>query len=119
MPQIRVEYSANLGTAFNARAFVGAMHDRVVEIVGSELAACKTRLVALDNWYIGDGAEDHAMIHVDLRILSGRADEQKTRLGEAVLAAAVAATDKPPHLKLQITVEVGELDRDHYHKRAL
>ena len=65
------------------------------------------------------GAEDHAMIHVYLRILSGRADEQKTKLGEAVLAAAVAATDKPPHLMLQITVEIGELDRDHYHKRAL
>lgn len=119
MPQIRVEYSGNLGSAFDARGFARAMHDRIVEIVGSELGSCKTRLVALDEWIIGDGSADQAMIHVDLRILSGRTDEQKTRLGEAVLAAAVAATKKPSHLRLQISVEVGALDRDNYHKRVL
>ena len=119
MPQIKVEYSAGLGAGFDARAFARNMHDIVVEIAGADLGSCKTRLVPLDDHVIGDGAADEAMIHVDLRILTGRTDDQKTRLGEAVLAAAVAAVDKPPHVQLQITVEVRELDRAHYHKRVL
>jgi 5-carboxymethyl-2-hydroxymuconate isomerase len=119
MPQIKVEYSAGLGAGFDAHAFTRAIHAIVVEIAGADLGSCKTRLVPLDHYVIGDGSADQAMIHVDLRILAGRTEDQKTRLGEAVLAAAVAAIDKPPHLQLQVTIEVRELDRAHYHKRVL
>jgi 5-carboxymethyl-2-hydroxymuconate isomerase len=119
MPQIKLEYSASLSAGFDARAFAGAIHAIVVEIAGADLGSCKTRLVPLDDHVIGDGSADHTMIHVDLRILPGRTEDQKTRLGEAVLAAAVAAIDKPAHLQLQVTVEVRELDRAHYHKRVL
>ena len=119
MPQITIEYSSNLKTAFAARNFAGRVHDQIAAIIDTELVSCKTRLVMLDDVVIGDGSDDHAMIHVDLRILSGRSDEQKRRLGEAVAAALDEAVEKPGPLKLQLTVEVRDLDREHYHKRLL
>ena len=119
MPQIKVEYSAGLGAGFDAPAFARHLHAIVVEIAGADLGSCKTRLVRLDDHVIGDGSANQAMIHIDLRILTGRTDDQKRRLGEAVLAAAVAAVDKPEDMQIQVTVEVRELDRAHYHKRVL
>jgi 5-carboxymethyl-2-hydroxymuconate isomerase len=119
VPQITIEYSANLGTAFQARSFARRVHDHVVATIDTQLASCKTRLVELQETVIGDGSNDNAMIHVDLRILSGRSAEQKRQLGESVMAELGDAVGKPAHLNLQLTVEIRDLDRDHYHKRQL
>jgi 5-carboxymethyl-2-hydroxymuconate isomerase len=115
VPQIRIEYSANL-TGFDARAFARRVHDHVVATIDTQLANCKTRLVKLDDVVIGDGAETNAMIHVDLRILSGRSGDEKRRLGERVMAELGAAAD-PAGLDLQLTLEVRELDSANYHKK--
>jgi len=119
VPQIRIEYSSNLAAAFDARAFALRLHDLLPGLVGTELRSCKTRLVELDRFVIGDGSADQAMVHLDLRILSGRTDEQKRALGEAAMAALAQAVRKPESLNLQLTVEVRELDRDNYHKQYL
>jgi 5-carboxymethyl-2-hydroxymuconate isomerase len=118
MPQLSVEYSANLAGVFDARTFARRLHDIVVETVDTPLGNCKTRLVRLDEALIGDGAPDRAMVHVDLRILSGRTDEQKKRLGQRALALLEAAVAPSQALKAQLTVEVRELDRGNYHKGA-
>jgi len=118
MPQIRIEYSGNIGSGFDARGFAGRVHQLVAATVDTELGNCKTRLVELSDYLIGDGSHDHAMIHVDLRILSGRPQSQKEQLGQSVLAALEEAVSKS-HLRLQLTVEVRELDRENYHKRLI
>jgi 5-carboxymethyl-2-hydroxymuconate isomerase len=119
VPQITIEYSANLGTAFEARPFARRVHDQVASTIDTQLASCKTRLVELQETVIGDGSNTHAMIHVDLRILSGRPAEQKRLLGERIMAELGDAVAKPDDLDLQLTVEVRDLDRDNYHKRQL
>ena len=119
MPQITIEYSANLVTAFEARRFARRVHDHVVATIDTQLASCKTRLIELQETVIGDGSNTNAMIHVDLRILSGRSAEQKRLLGERVMAELGNAVAKPDHLNLQLTVEVRDLDRENYHKRQL
>jgi 5-carboxymethyl-2-hydroxymuconate isomerase len=118
MPQISIEFSANIAATFDARKFADEVHKLLVAIVETELASCKTRLIELGEVVIGDGSDANAMIHVDLRILSGRTLAQKRQLGEAVLAA-LAAVAKPDGLDLQLTVEVRDLDRDNYHKQRL
>ena len=119
MPQIRIEYSSNIAEAFDARAFALRIHGILPRLVETELRSCKTRLVELDRTVIGDGGADQAMIHVDLRILSGRTDEQKKGLGEAAMELLTDAVRKPEGLKLQLTLEVRELDRANYHKRLV
>jgi 5-carboxymethyl-2-hydroxymuconate isomerase len=119
MPQITIEYSANLVGACDFKALALEVHQLVVATIDTELISCKTRLVCHDNTVIADGADDHAMIHLDLRILSGRPEAEKKRLGEQVHAAARAALDAPEGLRIQITAEVRELDRENYHKLRL
>lgn len=119
MPQITIEYSANAASAFDARAYALRIHDLLVEHVETELPSCKTRLIQHPVTVIGDGGTSNGMIHVDLRILSGRTAEQKKRLGETAFAALEAAVRKQDNLDLQLTLEVRELDRENYYKRRL
>lgn len=116
MPQITVEYSQGLADAFDRRAFALALHPLAAELIASKLASFKTRFYAIDEGVIGDGAPSHAMVHVDFRLLSGRPPELKQRLGAAVLELARAHLRAVPGVDIQVTVEVRELDRPHYHK---
>lgn len=116
MPQITVEYSQVVAETFDRRAFALALHPMAAELIGSALASFKTRFYAIDEAVIGDGAASHAMVHVDFRLLSGRPAELKQRLGTAVLELARAHVRAVPGLAIQVTVEVRDLDRPHYHK---
>jgi 5-carboxymethyl-2-hydroxymuconate isomerase len=118
MPQVSIEYSANLAAAFDPRAFAMRVHEHLVATVDTDLESCKTRLIQQDA-IIGDGSPSNAMVHVDLRILSGRTPEQKTQLGKTVFASLQNAVKKPDGADLQLTVEVRELDRGNYHKVRL
>lgn len=116
MPQITVEYSQSLAAAFDRRAFALALHAVAPELIGSARASFKTRFYAIDEAVIGDGDPAHAMVHVDFRLLSGRPPELKRRLGEAVLDLAGRFVRPVAGLDIQVTVEVRDLDRPHYHK---
>ncbi|HEY0626497.1 MAG TPA: hypothetical protein VGD10_07160 [Allosphingosinicella sp.] len=119
MPQLSIEYSGNMRGAFDPRALALTIHGEMAPIIKTEIGSCKTRLTELKDFVIGEGADEEAMVHIDLRILSGRSEAQKKQAGEAALAAAMRMIDKPAGLNLQLTVEVRELDRDNYHKRVL
>lgn len=118
MPQALIEYSKNVATIFDARRLAHLLHARMVELIDTDLESCKTRLVELADTIIGDGEAGHAMINVEIRILSGRAEAQKTALGQAVLEDARACVQTLPG-DLQLTVSVGDIDRSHYHKIVL
>ena len=119
MPQVRIEYSGNLEDGFDARRFALRVHDHLMSVAGADLASCKTRLIRLDDVVIADGSDGQGLIHVDLRILSGRTDEQKRELGAAVMRSLQQEFAKPGGLEVQLTVEVRDMDRDFYHKVRL
>jgi 5-carboxymethyl-2-hydroxymuconate isomerase len=119
MPQITVEYSQALAESFDRRAFALALHPMASELIDSKLASFKTRFYAIEDGVIGDGAASHAMVHVDFRLLSGRPIELKQQLGRAVLALARRHIPAVAGLEIQVTVEVRDLDRPHYHKAVV
>lgn len=119
MPQITVEFSQVAAAAFDGRAFALALHGMAAPLIDSALNSFKTRLYAIENGVIGDGDPRHAMVHVDFRLLSGRPPELKRQLGEAVLALARSHVQPMPGLDIQVTVEVRDLDRPHYHKAVV
>ncbi|MFF7774344.1 5-carboxymethyl-2-hydroxymuconate Delta-isomerase [Streptomyces tanashiensis] len=110
MPQITVDYSAPL----DRRGFARALHPLVVETVDTTLDACKTRFREVEELVVGDGAADDAVVHVEIALLSGRTDEVKARLADAVLDLL------PAHLKategVRLSVEIRDLDAS-YRKR--
>ena len=117
MPQITLEHSTHFD-ATDWRALALEIHRLCVEVVGATLPACKTRIIRCDRLIIADADPAQAMAHCDLRILSGRTQAQKTALGEAVQAALLAGV-APYDGPRQISVEIGNLDRDNYRKVTL
>src|SRR5690606_18815396 len=117
MPQITLEHSTHFD-ATDWRALALEIHQLCVDGVGATLAACKTRIVRCDTLIIADGDPAQAMVHCDLRILTGRTQAQKTALGEAVQAALLAGV-APYDGPRQISVEIGNLDQDNYRKVTL
>lgn len=61
------------------------------------------------------GTDDYSFIHAELRIMPGRTRAQKHDLSQAVMRALQALPAQPR----STTVEVIEIDRDHYAKRVL
>ncbi|WP_435970481.1 5-carboxymethyl-2-hydroxymuconate Delta-isomerase [Streptomyces sp. Qhu_M48] len=110
MPQITVDHSAPL----DRRGFALALHPLVVESVGTTLDACKTRFREVGEAVVGDGATEDVVVHVEIALLSGRTDEVKARLSEAVLDLLPAYVDATGAVRL--SVEVRDLESS-YRKR--
>ncbi|WP_055603739.1 5-carboxymethyl-2-hydroxymuconate Delta-isomerase, partial [Streptomyces aureus] len=81
MPQITVDYSVPL----DRRGLARALHPLVVKTVDTKLDACKTRFREIEELIVGDGSTYDAVVHIEIALLSGRTDEIKAQLSEAVL----------------------------------
>ncbi|MFF8829162.1 5-carboxymethyl-2-hydroxymuconate Delta-isomerase [Streptomyces sp. NPDC015131] len=110
MPQITVDYSASLHEDFDRRGFALALHPLVVETAGARLAACKTRTRRTEDTVVGDGTADDALVHVDIDLLAGRAEDVRTRLTEAVVALVPRFVAPAEGRVLHVSAEVHDLD---------
>ncbi|MEE1782600.1 5-carboxymethyl-2-hydroxymuconate Delta-isomerase [Streptomyces sp. SP17BM10] len=119
MPQITVEYSAELTDAFDRRGFALALHAPAADLLEGPLDDFKTRFYVSEESVIGEDSGSNAMIHVELAILSGRTPETKQELGRIALETASRYLSPVPGLTVQVTVEVRDLDRVNYHKRVM
>jgi 5-carboxymethyl-2-hydroxymuconate isomerase len=115
MPQITVEYSAELGDGFDRRGFALALHKTVSPLVSSDVAAFKTRFRRIEESVIGDGSPA-AMVHVRVGLLSGRPVELKQEVGRAVIELAGEHLEPVEGLPTQVTLEVYDMDREQYQK---
>ncbi|MFF5207064.1 5-carboxymethyl-2-hydroxymuconate Delta-isomerase [Streptosporangium sp. NPDC000396] len=118
MPQILVEYSDNMTDAFDRRGFALALHTLVATMAETALDSCKTRFRPIEEYVIADGAAHHAMVHIEVGLLSGRTAEAKSELARAVLALARDHMKPTPRLTVQTTVDIADLDGDSYQKHV-
>lgn len=117
MPQIVLEYSSNVleQTGF-APLFVG-IHEILHERAGIRLDNCKSRALRRDEFYIGDGHPSNAFVHLDIRFIEGRSEDVKQSVGTASLKRLKQFFEKSmARLDLQITVELGDIQRSSYFK---
>ncbi|MFI0167501.1 5-carboxymethyl-2-hydroxymuconate Delta-isomerase [Streptomyces sp. NPDC017095] len=88
MPQITVDYSDTLESAFDRAGFAWALHEATVGIAAAKPESCKTQFrpsAYTAFGYEDPGARGHAVVHVTIGLLAGRDEETKARLTEAVL----------------------------------
>ncbi|GAA2312769.1 5-carboxymethyl-2-hydroxymuconate Delta-isomerase [Streptomyces kunmingensis] len=108
MPQITVDHSADLDGRLDRTGLAGAVHQACVDLVAARIPACKTRFRRAEETIVGDGAEEAALVHIEIALLAGRTEEAKTALTEAVLALL------PGHIKaaegVHLSVEVRDLE---------
>ncbi|MER6128879.1 isomerase [Streptomyces sp. NPDC001795] len=110
MPQITVDYSAQLKDAFDRRGFATALHAEVVEIAAARIEACKTQFRRTEDTTVGADPDGHAIVHVTLGLLAGRTEETKARLTEAVLELLRQHVKPDTGLALHASAEVRDLD---------
>jgi 5-carboxymethyl-2-hydroxymuconate isomerase len=117
MPQLEIEYSAKLPIKDELVKLATDLHYVIAREADAELSSFKTRITPLENVVIGDGDPKNAMVHLDIRLLSGRINAVKFATGEAALAAL---RDRLEWLTgdyaMQFTVEVHDMDRANYFK---
>ena len=113
MPHCIIEYSKTLNTRVEPGKLVEVVHESVLESGLFEANHIRVRAAAYEDHVIGYAVND--FIHVTLRILSGRNQQQKKELTERVLAALemIGLTS------ISITVEVIDIDRETYSRKIV
>ncbi|MFK3731325.1 5-carboxymethyl-2-hydroxymuconate Delta-isomerase [Streptomyces sp. NPDC088090] len=107
MPQIAVDYSAPL----DRRGFALALHTLLAEATGAPLAACTTRFREVEETVCGDGGTEKAVVHVDIVLRFGQADDAKRRISKAVLALLsrhLKTTDR-----VRLSVEIRDFENSY------
>ncbi|CAM4061406.1 5-carboxymethyl-2-hydroxymuconate Delta-isomerase [Kerstersia similis] len=108
MPHCIIEHAAALdGRSLVRQVFAGAMDSALFEPDGSDI---KVRAQAYDAYCVG--ADSAEFIHVTLRLLAGRTDEQKQAFAQAVLAQLQVL----PLTHCSVTIEVQDIERRSYLK---
>lgn len=82
MPQLTLEYSANL--SFDAQAVLGRLHEALAATGAIRLNALKSRAVRHSDYRVGDGNPDYAFVNVMLWIRPGRPHEVQQELAAAI-----------------------------------
>lgn len=113
MPHCIVEYSKALESRIMPESMLQAVYQGAVESGLFTPSAIKSRAIACDYYMVGDQVAD--FIHISLRILSGRTDEQKNTLSQAVLDKFKTL----PLSQVSVTVEVLDIHTDSYAKLIL
>lgn len=120
MPQITLEHTANLHPERSWDDLLGRLHDQIAGLTGIETQSCKSRVLTLESYCVGNGDENQAFAHLTIRIFAGRSPAVKTELGRAALALLkhhlAASRDD---LNVQLTVELRDIDRESYFKDRL
>ncbi|PSJ40338.1 5-carboxymethyl-2-hydroxymuconate isomerase [Zobellella endophytica] len=110
MPHCIIEYSATLERQLSPAGLVAAVHGGAEDSGLFGAADIKTRAVGYEHHQAGSHKRD--FIHVTLKILSGRSQEQRAALSASVLDAlqSLGLSD------ISLTVDVVEMERESYAK---
>jgi 5-carboxymethyl-2-hydroxymuconate isomerase len=120
MPHIIAEYSANLEDCLDIQALVDDLHQAAIEVRVAELVAIRTRAARREYFRVADGNPANGFVHITARLRIGRPEELRTRLGEALLAAAdKRLTEVYPSHPIGLTVEIHEIDDMTFRRNTL
>ena len=110
MPHLIIEYSESLATPEQVPPLLDAVHEAAVATGLFEESHIRTRAIPVRFYRTGRGTAP--FIHAQLRILSGRTEEQKHGLSHAIVHA-IRAHGWAAQV---ITAEVVDMDRATYAK---
>ena len=113
MPHCVIEYSANLEAACPPARLVEAVQRGALGSGLFEPDHVRTRAIAYTQCISGHQATH--FVHVTLKILSGRDQQQKKALSECVLGELESLGLS----SISLTVEVSDMDRETYAKKIM
>lgn len=119
MPQVILDYSANLVGAERLEPLLERIHQALVTCGGCRLEDIKSRAQARQVFQVGDGAAQNAFAHLEVGLLEGRETEALAKLGNGCLEVMVAFFSTALEQQhCDLTVELRPMRRDSYFKRS-
>lgn len=116
MPIITFEYTDNLSIKDKIRSFLLETHQTLVDIIKTDLRTCRSQIIKMDNYVIGNGDSKNASIVLTIRMLPGRSDDIKHKLGKILLDKIHHDfSDEIRNHECQIRVYLTETDKKHYY----
>ena len=113
MPHCVIEYSSDVADQVSIDTLIAAVHDGAFSSGLFPEYDIKTRAISYTQHRTGQTTD--SFVHVNLHLLSGRNDDQKSGLSERVLASIEPLL---PNI-VSIGVEICDMHRDSYRKRVL
>ena len=107
MPNIIVDYSANLVETLDPTALARALHQAAVNCGTFPITGIRVFCRAHENFAVGHGDRDEAFVQIQVRIAPGRAEELKREIAAALFQAAehaLAASFSAGPLGLQLEI---------------
>ena len=117
MPQISLEYTANIKQDIDTQDLFGSIHQVLADIGKIAVEKCKSRAVKHENYLIADGDPFGAFVHLEVKFLEGRSTELKQEIGRRLLKILTEYFEETSEeLNAQITLEILDISRDLYFK---
>jgi 5-carboxymethyl-2-hydroxymuconate isomerase len=113
MPHLTLEYSANLEQTADLKELCKLLAKTLLETELFELGAIRVRAFRSDAYVVADDLPQNSFLDANLRIGVGRLQEDKKRVGEALVDAMSKFFElqfSTPHFALSL--EVREIDAD-------
>lgn len=85
MPIIHFEYTDNLMIDEKIKNFLIETHHILVQEIKTDLRTCRSSVIKNEHYIIGDDNPKNAYIMLTIRMLPGRTDAIKKRLGDVLL----------------------------------
>ena len=119
MPHLYVEYSANL-TGLPEQQMLSELNAAVCShpTIADEFDV-KSRIAPVQQFVIGTAPAQRGFIHARLQLMSGRTPEVKKELSERIAQVLRRLTPKPQGMLVQVSVDIGDMERSCYHKSQL
>lgn len=117
MPQLTLEYSCNIIDDVNFNSLLKKLHEVVSEEGNINITNFKSRVVKHENFLVGAGNQADAFVHVEFKLLEGRSEELKSKIGNLILDTIKKYYPQSVEkLDLQITVELLDIKKSDYYK---
>ena len=113
MPHCVIEYSKTLNSKVKPGELIDVVHSAVLESGLFEASHIRTRAIVYEDHVIGYPVKD--FIHVTLKILSGRNQQQKKGLTDLVLGKLEDINLS----SISLTVEVIDIERETYSRKII
>ncbi|HJW43353.1 MAG TPA: 5-carboxymethyl-2-hydroxymuconate Delta-isomerase [Geothrix sp.] len=122
MPHCILEASGNLLDQPDWAGLLRAVNRTLADTGLFTAADIKSRFLRHEVFVVGDdapGAHERSFVTLNVQILSGRGDEVKAQLSEALLPVLAAAFPRSlAGQKLSLTVQISDLHRPSYRRQT-
>ena len=115
MPQIFLEYTANIRD-INFKKLLAEVHSILSQRLPTNIESCKSRIIKHNDYLIGDGNQNNALVNIDIAVLPGRTEELLRSVAIEIkeLLESSLKVEKNIGLVLQVCVSIKDVPSIYY-----